>query len=318
MKNECSIIRDLLPLYAENMVSTDTAAFVEEHLTNCEACRKEYEETKEPQPTQALSDAAPLKKLGRKLKIKRIQTIAVTAVFVIALFVSAFAVLDAPAYFPYTDGIVTAGVIGDKGMLLTFDEKVTDFTCTVYADPDGGEFYYCDIEAWTSLWDQWLSHGKGTLSYTVTTEKPWPVNAVYVPNNGTENVGVARFIPGEKNRVEKYESNGGVIALPRLALGIYLIFAIAALIILGIIWFLTRKKPEIRVWIERIALYPIAYIISHYIVSGIDSASYSMPRDFFLIIFISVLLYSGLLLLHNVWRLKKEIREVNQSSEKTR
>ena len=32
MKNECSFVRDVLPLYFENMVSEDTAAFVEEHL----------------------------------------------------------------------------------------------------------------------------------------------------------------------------------------------------------------------------------------------------------------------------------------------
>lgn len=32
MKNECSIIRDILPLYVENMVSEDTAEFVKGHL----------------------------------------------------------------------------------------------------------------------------------------------------------------------------------------------------------------------------------------------------------------------------------------------
>ena len=32
MKNECSIIRDILPLYVENMVSEDTSEFVKEHL----------------------------------------------------------------------------------------------------------------------------------------------------------------------------------------------------------------------------------------------------------------------------------------------
>ena len=32
MKNECSIVCDLLPLYAEDMVSEDTAEFVKEHL----------------------------------------------------------------------------------------------------------------------------------------------------------------------------------------------------------------------------------------------------------------------------------------------
>ena len=40
MKNECSIIRDILPLYVENMVSEDTSEFVKEHLENskCSFC----------------------------------------------------------------------------------------------------------------------------------------------------------------------------------------------------------------------------------------------------------------------------------------
>ena len=32
MKNECSIVCDLLPLYAEDMVSEDTAEFVKEQI----------------------------------------------------------------------------------------------------------------------------------------------------------------------------------------------------------------------------------------------------------------------------------------------
>lgn len=43
MKNECSIIRDILPLYVENMVSEDTSEFVKEHLESCPACRAELE-----------------------------------------------------------------------------------------------------------------------------------------------------------------------------------------------------------------------------------------------------------------------------------
>ena len=44
MRNECNIIRDILPLYAEDMVSPDTVSYVEEHLKSCEACRREYEQ----------------------------------------------------------------------------------------------------------------------------------------------------------------------------------------------------------------------------------------------------------------------------------
>lgn len=52
MKNECSIIRDILPLYVENMVSEDTSEFVKEHLESCPACRAELEKLREPVEVQ--------------------------------------------------------------------------------------------------------------------------------------------------------------------------------------------------------------------------------------------------------------------------
>ncbi len=302
MGNECSIIRDLLPLYTENMVSPDTAAFVEEHLKCCEACRKEYEMAKEPQqPAQEASHAVPLLKLSRKMKIKKIQTIALTTVFVITLLVFAFAVLDAPIYLPYSEELITAEPVGDSGLRITFDKAVTDFDYTIYSDPDGGNFYYCDIQAWTSTWDKWFSKEKGELSTSIFPKEPYPIAAQYLPNNGSENICIYGDI-----RIDRG------IPLPRLALGYYLILAVTALAVLVIVWLLTKKGAAVRVWIERIGLYPAAYIVSHFIICGTNWTSYSLPRDFSLIVFISILLYSGLLLTHNIWRLKKEIKEINQ------
>lgn len=48
MRNECNIIRDLLPLYIEDMVSDDTISFVEEHISRCAACRAELQIMKNP------------------------------------------------------------------------------------------------------------------------------------------------------------------------------------------------------------------------------------------------------------------------------
>lgn len=311
MRNECNIILDILPLYVENMVTSDTADFVEEHLKSCEACRKEYERTREEiRPEQKISDAAPLLKLRQKLKIMRIQTIALTAVFVTVLLVSAFAVLDAPVYFPYSEGLVTTGALDDRGMLLTFDEKVTDFSYTIYEDPDKGDFYYCEIEAWTSLWDQWFSK-KGSVPAAVITGYAKPMLAVYVPNDGTKNVCIAKYDP-DGNQMERHVDDEEQMTLPRLSLGYYFVLAAAALAVMGIMWYLIRKKEQLRVWVERIGLYPAAYMISHCIVSGISRASYSLPRDLALIIFISVLMYSGFLLAHNVWRLKIQIKEISR------
>lgn len=38
MKQECSIVQDLLPLYVENMVNADTAAFIRAHIETCPDC----------------------------------------------------------------------------------------------------------------------------------------------------------------------------------------------------------------------------------------------------------------------------------------
>lgn len=298
MRNECNIIQDILPLYAENMVSPDTASYVEEHLKRCEACRKKYERTKEPEQGDRTTDIVPLRKLRKKMTAKKIQTVALTALFVVTLLVSAFAVLDAPAYLPYSQELVTAEPIGDCGLRIAFDKKVTDFCYNIYPDPNGGNFYYCDVQAWNSLWDKWFTDSE-ELSAIVFPKDPYPIKAVYIPNDGSENV----CFYGDQD----YE---GAIVLPRLSLGYYLILAAAALALVAVIWLLTKKNGELRVWVERMGLYPMSYIVSHCIVSGRHTRSYSLQRDFFLIIFLSLLLYSVLLLAYGIWRSKKEMKEI--------
>lgn len=307
MRNECSIIKDLLPLYAEEMVSDDTAAFIAEHLKGCEGCREEYERIRDPKPVQKSDDAAPLQALSRKLKVKRIQTIILTAVFVAALIVSAFAVLGAPIYLPYSKGLVTVEKYGDAGISLSFDESVRHFAYTVHDDPDGG-VSGCDIEAWTTLWDKWFSKRRENLSAAIKGRGE-PMLLFYVSNDASENICLAKYDPDAVNQIEIDGETKGVTTLPRLVLGYYLILASAALAILAVVWLFTRKNAGVRVWVERIALYPAAYIASHCIVSGVNWATYSISRDFTFILFLSVLLYGGFLLLHNVILLKKQIKK---------
>ena len=42
MKVTCKVIQDLLPLYHDGVASPDTAALVEEHLKDCEACQEVF------------------------------------------------------------------------------------------------------------------------------------------------------------------------------------------------------------------------------------------------------------------------------------
>lgn len=45
-KIECSYVRDLLPLYIDEIVSDETKQYVTKHLDNCEECREIYQEMK--------------------------------------------------------------------------------------------------------------------------------------------------------------------------------------------------------------------------------------------------------------------------------
>ena len=75
MKLDCCVVRDLLPLYVENMVSDQTAELVKQHLMDCPDCQKEYESFKDGGRLDALdtplnsapAEEKPFKKLMQKL-----------------------------------------------------------------------------------------------------------------------------------------------------------------------------------------------------------------------------------------------------------
>lgn len=297
MTNPCSIIRDLLPLYAEELVSADTAGFVEEHLRGCPSCREEYRRMREPQiapPSQ--DDAAPLRLLRKKLAAKRAKTVVLTAVFVAVLLISAYAALDTPRYLPYSEELLSVEPVGGSGVQITFGARVTDFKCHLYRDGDGA-FYCCDVEAWYTIWDRWFSGGEKPRSTILFPEEPYPIAVRYLPNDGTDSVTVY----GDRTLEPS-------VALPRLALGYYLIADALVLLAAIAIWFAVRKKPGPRVWVERIGLYPVSYLLSHLLVMGFRTVSYAMVRDFTLILAVSLLLYCGLLLLYSLWHSRQENR----------
>ena len=75
MKTECSVVRDLLPLYVEDMVSEETAEHINEHLATCEECKAELERLKEgaeltaieEKPAVRVDSAKPFKKIVKKI-----------------------------------------------------------------------------------------------------------------------------------------------------------------------------------------------------------------------------------------------------------
>lgn len=75
MKTECSVVRDLLPLYVEDMVSPETAHYVKSHLADCSECQAELANLKEgaglsaveAKPATSSEDAKPFKKMMKRM-----------------------------------------------------------------------------------------------------------------------------------------------------------------------------------------------------------------------------------------------------------
>ena len=89
--------------------------------------------------------------------------------------------------------------------------------------------------------------------------------------------------------------DGGVISLPRLALGCYVLLSFALLITFGIAFFLCRRKKIGKV-LGHLALIPACYLTGHLLVKGFVTTSYQMQRDFSLIVLTGALLYAAALL----------------------
>lgn len=101
-KVHCNIIQDLLPLYADDVVSPESKSMVDIHLKNCPKCRDILDEIKNNIPVPLHSEASLLKKIKKKQQIKSI-----TYAFVIALFF--YAILGSPIVAYIQDSFVEYG-----------------------------------------------------------------------------------------------------------------------------------------------------------------------------------------------------------------
>ena len=68
MKVTCNVIKDILPLYVENMVSDDTKNLVEQHICDCSICADSLH-TAESRPKVPVDrDIQPLKNVEKQIK----------------------------------------------------------------------------------------------------------------------------------------------------------------------------------------------------------------------------------------------------------
>lgn len=294
MKNKCNIIRDILPLYVENIVSDDTKAFVDAHLEECAECKKVMENMRTPSELPSDVDAVPLRKIRRKLLVKKVTTILITVALVLALLITAFAFLTAPKYFDFTNDrlLVTEGDDGE--IIISFNDDVTGYEVENIVR-DGKTEYF--ISAWSTIWDKYFT--KRGMQNAIIEPISKQFRVYYSQNNSDDSV----LIYG------KSAAHDAVVVLPRLVLGYYLMLAIALLIVSLLMLLIFRKRVAVKAWLLRILTFPASYIVGHICVKGFTTSTYSAARDFSLIMLTTMLIYIACLLALSLYMSKKQSRK---------
>ena len=297
MSDECNLIKDILPLYVEDMASTDTREFVSEHLEHCAECHAEFERmrkaTKFIPDTDPDTDIVPLKRVKRDLFIKRIQTICFTAILACAIVMIVFGILTSPKFFPYSDNLLNVIDGPDGSVIITFDSEVTGYSCNkVFEVETETEIYR--INAWTTTWDLYSSD-RGKQNIVIPFDRETKIQIFYAQNDGSEDV----LIYGLN---ENNEENG--VTLPRLILMPYFLLAFLALVILAILRLLLRNKKRILAWLDRAIPFPISYMAAQLCTKGINFTTYSSQRDFCIIILVAMLLYFAMLTGKSLYKAK--------------
>lgn len=88
MKNkDCNLVKDLLPNYIDKVTSSETNIFMEEHLKNCDECRKSFEKMSEEMKIDYKSKDEKKINIFRKInnKIRLLKAIIFVIIFILVV-----------------------------------------------------------------------------------------------------------------------------------------------------------------------------------------------------------------------------------------
>ncbi len=237
----CSLVRDLLPLYQEKMLSKESALLMEEHLKACADCMKEHQETLEKTKAPAQENQAVMQNLSRKLKLKRRALALAVALTVCFLATLSLYYLTKPHYIPYQEGSVSVGRAEDGSLELDYQGGASVYISALSKSDGVGMDYF------VTLYDAKPSYVRNTLaSFGDVSEK----SSIYYAYPGQEAV----LLYGEK--VE-----GGMMVLPRLALNYYTMAAAALAVVLLVLYLLLKKQENIRRFLLLLLPLPFCYVL---------------------------------------------------------
>lgn len=121
MEISCDIIRDLLPLYAEDMVSSASKALVDDHLCTCDSCTRELAALKKPEKVPAEVETASLNRVKAIIRRKRIVCLLTVALSIITAVLGFVLLMDAKIYLDAEDVVMYTDQLENGDIYVQFN-----------------------------------------------------------------------------------------------------------------------------------------------------------------------------------------------------
>lgn len=156
MKITCDIIRDLLPLYAEDMVSQDSKALVDDHLCGCDECVKVLGEIKKSTPIPAEINTETLSKVKKTIVRRRALSVMASILTVLTLASFVVTYLFAPFQLTAEQALDDFYVREDGAVVIDFAPYVVGRSMTGH-----NENWF--INQYSTRYDVWKGNNRKSI-----------------------------------------------------------------------------------------------------------------------------------------------------------
>ena len=221
MKCSCGIIKDLLPLYVDQVCSDESKELINEHLPECKECKSYMDSLRESQAVEAVAydEEKERRKVKMVLRMKKkllFRNILVAVFTVLILGAAGTSVIH---YLKRT----TVPIPETKQMEVVYenDDLVLNITDAIWSDAaavrftltEDGKSYECVAVAMhTSKWNELISSDKTCSKYTIAYREKGAdeIDRVYYSGDG---------------KAPEYPPNGELIENDIQALGYTLVWS---------------------------------------------------------------------------------------------
>ena len=205
------------------------------------------------------------------------------------IFIIGINLLTKPNYLLYSRDSITIDKKYNGEVFISL-KNVSNYDISKQYSEDNSGYNY-SITTWDTPFDELFNNKK--YQNVVLHYNGEKVNSIYY------------YSGGKLDDVLIYGNSSGDgirITLPRLVLGPYLLISIELIIIFSVIMLLVQKSKIGRNIMMKLLPIPISYAIGTVLIKGFKTASYSLQRDFFVIIIISIPIYCLILITIDFWK----------------